>query len=80
MIYYQEKDSGDYLCIDERSWRYYLQINPATEGRRYEGRATCITGQVSSVCTTGISQQYLREKCKRVLKRTIPQEWLEMLV
>lgn len=79
MIYYQEKDSGDYLCIDERSWRYYKQIYPQ-DSRRYEGRATAITGQVSSVCTTSLTIEYLRENCKRVLKKDIPQDWLEMLV
>ena len=34
-----------------------------------------ITGVVGSVCTTGISREFLRGNCKRVGKAKVPAEW-----
>jgi hypothetical protein len=70
--YYREKDTGDYLCIDASTARYYLDI---FDKDLFEGRATAIGGQVGSVCTTSISRQYLRKKCKWVAKSKVPAEW-----
>ena len=38
-------------------------------------RATAIAGLVSSVCTTGVSREFLRRNCKRVGKAKVPSEW-----
>jgi hypothetical protein len=75
--YYQERNkSGDYLSVDPSTLDYYLK----TQGKAHvEGRATCIQGSVTSVCTTGISLDFLRRKCRRVRKASIPAEWLEVL-
>jgi hypothetical protein len=75
IVYYQEKESGDYLAVDTSTNAYYRQ-----QGRdHFEGRSTAIQGDVNSVCTTGISREYLKTKCKRVLLRKVPQEWLEAI-
>jgi len=74
--YYQEIESGDYLCVDHNTKDYYLRI-----GRPdiREARATCITGLDNSMCTTSVSLGYLREKCHRVLKRNVPANWLRWI-
>lgn len=73
--YYQERN-GDYLCVDPSTLEYYLtNIGKA----QMEGRATAIKHNVHSVCTTGISLDFLKRKCKRVRKIDIPKEWLEAL-
>jgi hypothetical protein len=71
--YYRERKNGDYLCIDTSTNEYYL----TTQGKDYfEGRATAIAGMVSSVCTTGISREFLRKECQRVGKKEVPAAWL----
>lgn len=71
IVFYRERN-GDYLAIDTATKRYYRD----TFGQdHFEGRATAIQGLVSSVCTTGVSRQHLREKCKRVAKRRVPVPW-----
>jgi hypothetical protein len=71
IVYYCEKN-GDFLAIDTDTRGYYL----ATFGRdEYEGRATAIAGLVGSVCTTGISRDYLKRNCRRVAKATVPADW-----
>lgn len=45
----------------------------------FEARATAIKGVLTSVCTTAVSIEFLRDKCHRVRKADIPKEWLEVL-
>jgi hypothetical protein len=72
MILYYREDNGDYLAIDTTTNRYYLD----TMGQdHFEGRATAIEGLIGSVCTTGISRDFLRTQCKRVAKAAVPHEW-----
>jgi len=74
--YYQERNkSGDYVSVDPSTLDYYLKLGKA----HVEGRATAIRGQVSSVCTVGLSLDFLRRKCRRVRKADVPAEWLEVL-
>jgi hypothetical protein len=73
--YYQERN-GDFLSIDPSTNDYYIR----TIGKdHFEGRATAIAQCVGSVCTTGISREFLQRRCKRVSKATIPQQWLDIL-
>ena len=75
--YYQEQDkAGDYVSIDPTTNDYYKST-----GRPglFEGRATAIHGDVTSVCTISISRTWLNRKCHRVDKASIPTEWLEVL-
>ena len=72
MICYYWELSGDYLAIDTSTNRYYME----TFGKdHFEGRATAIAGQVGSVCTTGISRDFLRRNCKMANKTRVPDEW-----
>lgn len=74
--YYQERNkSGDYVSVDPSTLEYYRNIGKD----QMEGRATAIQGDVNSVCTTGLSLEWLRSKCRRVRKADIPQEWLDVL-
>ena len=66
--FYREPN-GDYLCIEPTTRRYYSD-------ERYEGRAAAIAGQPTSVCTTDISAEYLRQ-CRRVRHSAVPAEWRE---
>ena len=71
ILFYRERD-GDFLAIDTATNRYYRD----TFGKdHFEGRATAIQGLVGSVCTTGISRQFLREQCRRLAKRRVPAAW-----
>jgi len=75
--YYQERNkSGDYISIDPSTNEYYRDNGL---GNMYEGRCTAIQGLVDSVCTSSISHEFLRSRCRRVSKATIPQEWLDVL-
>lgn len=75
--YYQEQDKvGDYLSIDPSTLDYYIKN---FGNANFEGRATAIKGEVTSVCTTAISMEFLHRKCRRVRKSDIPAKWLEML-
>lgn len=75
--YYQERNkAGDYLSIDPSSADYYQRLGrPAF----LTARATAIQGCVSSVCTTSVDSTWLRTRCRRVSKASIPQAWLEVL-
>ena len=70
-LYYREKN-GDFLAIDTDTNGYYRQVFGQDH---FEGRAAAIAGLVGSVCTTGISREYLRANCKGVAKATVPAEW-----
>jgi hypothetical protein len=76
MILYYREGNGDYLAIDTATNRCYL-TNFGQD--RYEGRATAIFGVIGSVCWTGISRQYLRQKCQRVARRNVPGKWLRAI-
>ena len=72
MIFFFQERNGDFLAIDTTSRSYYL----ATLGRdEYEGRATAIAGLVGSVCTTGISRDFLKAQCRRVARAKVPADW-----
>jgi hypothetical protein len=72
MILYYREHNGDFLAIDTATNRFYLD----TYGKdHFEGRATAIAGLIGSVCTTGISREYLRANCKRVPRVKVPVEW-----
>jgi hypothetical protein len=72
MILYYRESTGDFLAIDTSTNAYYLRH---FNKDRFEGRATAIAGQFGSVCTTGVSREFLRKKCKRVGKKNVPAEW-----
>lgn len=75
IVFYRERN-GDFLAIDTATNRYYRD----TFGQdHFEGRATAIQGLVGSVCTTGVSRQFLREQCRRVAKRSVPAEWRQAI-
>jgi hypothetical protein len=72
MIRFFQEDNGDYLAIDTETNSYYRSDFGQDH---FEGRATAIAGLVGSVCTTGISREFLRRNCKRVSKSSVPIEW-----
>jgi hypothetical protein len=59
--YYQEPN-GDYLAVDP------------TGQPPFDGRAAAIAGLPSSVCSTGISQEFLNQ-CRPVHEKSVPPEW-----
>lgn len=71
ILCYQER-TGDYLAIDTATNDYYRR-NFGLD--HFEGRATAIAGLVGSVCTTGISREFLRTECQRIAKARVPAEW-----
>ena len=72
MIAYHQENNGDYLAIDTGTSRYDRGVFGKD---RFEGRATAIAGRVGSVCTTGISPEFLRRKCRRVARSRVPADW-----
>ena len=72
MILYYREQNGDFLAIDTSTNAYSLDVLAKDH---FEGRATAIAGLVGSVCTTGISREYLRTTCKRVARGKVPAEW-----
>lgn len=72
MILYYRENNGDFLAIDTTTNAYYLRH---FDQDHFEGRATAIAGLVGSVCTTGVSREFLRRNCKRVGKAKVPSEW-----
>jgi hypothetical protein len=72
MILYYREDNGDFLAIEPGTNAYYRR----TFGKDHvEGRASAIAGLVGSVCTTGISREYLKRNCRRVPKAKVPLAW-----
>jgi hypothetical protein len=69
--YYVER-SGDFLAVDRATNAYYWTNFGKDD---VEGRATAIEGQLGSVCTTGISREFLRLNCRRIAKANVPAEW-----
>jgi len=72
MICFYREHNGDYLAIESSTNRFYLDV---LSKDHFEGRATAIEGLVGSVCTTGISREFLRTTCKRVARGKVPAEW-----
>jgi len=75
MILYFREANGDYLAIDTCTNHYYRSVCGKDH---FEARATAIASLVSSVCTTGISREFLRT-CKRVAKAKVPAKWLRAI-
>ena len=71
MHYYREPN-GDYLAVNPSTKNYYVGIG---QPNIREGRATAIAGLVESVCTTGVSLDFLAE-CTRIKRADVPKEWL----
>lgn len=71
IVYYRE-NNGDFLAIDTSTNAYYRTVLGKDH---FEGRATAIAGLVGSVCTTGISRDFLKGECKRVAKSAVPADW-----
>ena len=77
MKYYQEQDkAGDYVCVDPSTSEYYTRIG---QPGMLEARVTAIHGEVGSVCTSSVSLEWLNRRCHRVLRSSIPAEWLRVL-
>jgi len=72
ILFYRERGSGDFLAIDTATNRYYVD----TFGEdHFETRATAIERQVGSVCTFGVSREFLKIHCRRVARRDVPKDW-----
>jgi hypothetical protein len=72
MIQFYQERNGDFLAIDRSTNSYYL-TNFGKD--HFEGRATAIAGLVGSVCTTGVSREFLHKECRRVARAKVPAEW-----
>jgi len=72
MILYFREDDGGYLAIDTDTNGFHLRHFGKDH---FEGRATAIASLVASVCTTGVSREFLRSNCKRVARARVPAEW-----
>ena len=70
--YYQETKTKDFLVVDTTSRAYYKRIGK----RELEGRAVALEGNPASMCTTGISTDYLKNRCKRVTVNKIPASYI----
>ncbi len=65
---YKEKGKEDYLLVDLKN------INSSGN---IEGLSAAISEQVSSLCVSGVSSEYLAEKCRPVSWAKVPKEWQE---
>lgn len=66
--YFKEKESGDYGAIVSK---------PDVLG--YWGRATCLTGDPTSMSTTRLGLDFLRDSVRIVSKKSIPKKWLKAI-
>jgi hypothetical protein len=71
--FYRESN-GDYLCIDVR-----LCSEDVTGQRFFDGRAAAVEGLPTSVCTCSVGVRFLKESCRRVRRKDVPQEWLQAM-
>ncbi len=71
MILFFQESNGDFLSIDTSTRSFHKD--------HFEGRATAISGLVGSVCTTVVSRDFLRTKCRRVARAKVPAEWLKAI-
>ena len=72
MIYYYREANGDFLAIDPATNAYYRRLLGQDH---FDSRAAAVAGQAGSVCTTGVSREYLRACCTRVAKDSVPAAW-----
>ena len=72
MIRYYREANGDFLAIDAATNGYYRRV---LGWDHFEGRAAAVAGQAGSVCTTGVSREYLRACCTRVAGDEVPATW-----
>ena len=72
MIFFFQERNGDFLAIDTSTNRSYLDHFGHDH---FEGRATAMARLVGSVCTTGISRDFLRAECRRVARVAVPADW-----
>lgn len=85
IIYYKDNqtEEPDYLSIDTKTkdWQYEnSRFGQRKIAVMYEGRASAIQGIPSSVCTTGINADYIKQQCKRIAKKQVPEVWLHNLI
>ena len=66
ILYYQEKDTKDWLGVDEENLAAGF----------HTGRAAAIANLPGSVCTIRIDPNYIEKKCRPVRRRDVPAEWL----
>ncbi len=71
--FYREIESGDYLAVDPTTNQYYLD-NLGEDS--FEGRATAIANDPSSVCTTSVSRRFLDNDCELKTRAQVPAKWL----
>jgi len=76
MIVYFQENNGDFLAIDTTTNSYHLRT---FRKDRFEGRATAIQGLLGSVCTTGISREFLAVNCTKMAKWNVPAAWLKAI-
>lgn len=76
MICFYRECNGDYLAIDTATNVHY---RTAFGQDHFEGRATAIEGLPGSVCTTGVSREFLRQNCRRITKAAVPAEWRQAI-
>jgi hypothetical protein len=60
ILFYHELN-GDFLAINAGTNHYYRSVLGRDD---FEERAAAIEGEVGWVCSTAISRDYLRSKCK----------------
>jgi hypothetical protein len=70
--FYRDVD-GDYLCVNRGIYHF------TKNDKVFEGRATAIKNNRCSMCTTSISQGYLRECCVRVNRSEVPNDWFHSI-
>lgn len=63
---YKEKGKEDYLMVN---------LNDVNSSGNIEGLAAAISEKVSSLCVSGVSADYLADKCRPVSWSKVPSEW-----
>ncbi len=63
---YKEKGKEDYLLVD---------LNNINSSGNIEGLSAALSEKVSSLCVSGVSSDYLSEKCRAVSWAKVPTEW-----
>lgn len=76
MIQFYREHGGDFLAINTATNRYYRNT---FRQDHFEARATAIQGLPTSVCTTSVSRQFLRERCRRIAKQRVPAAWQQAI-
>ena len=63
---YKEKGSNDYILAD---------LNNINSSGNIESLAAAIAENVSSISVTGVSADYLADKCRPVSWNKVPEKW-----